>query len=519
MSATDHPSRSPSAGSSLKSLLGFIVLVAAVIVAATAWQDLQARDVALRNAQTAVGNLTSSVDRQAEDAIQQADNVLIELSERVAEDGLAAANRERLSRLMRRHVQAQEGLQGLFVYDEHGDWMATSFGERGDHPNNSDRNYFIYHRDHPDTGVHISPVVSSRTTGEAIIPVSRRLEHADGSFAGVVLATIPVSYFETFFHRLSLDSQGVIFLAMRDGTILVRRPAGSPGQAQTLINGEIFSRYLPLARQGTAMVTSVVDGVTRLYAYSESEQLPLVVAAGLSREAILADWKLDVYRDTLLVSAVLLVLCLLGSVLYRQVRQAERAKTRLADAYMELESLAQSDSLTGLANRRRFDAALQVEFARALRNRTSLAVILFDIDLFKQYNDAYGHVGGDDCLRQVAEIIQRFVRRPADMAARYGGEEFVVLLPDTDIAGALTVAEQIRYAVSEAGLAHRASPLGRVSISGGVHAVDRVAATTAMGLLETADAALYLAKQNGRNRVCQEADRPTASVVKLPTRG
>ena len=511
--------RTTSGSSSLRSLLGFIVLVSVVLVAATTWQDLQARDVALRNAQTAVGNLTNSVDRQAEDAIQQADNVLIELAERVVEDGLAPVQQERLSRLMRRHVQAQDGLQGLFVYDEQGNWMATSFGERGDHPNNSDRNYFVFHREHTDKGVHISPVVVSRTTGEPVIPVSRRLEHADGSFAGVVLATIPVSYFESFFHRLFLDEQGVIFLAMRDGTILVRRPANTPSQTQTLINGEIFSRYLPQARQGTAMVTSVVDGVTRLYGYNESDHFALVVAAGLSRDSILADWRLDAYRDALLVSAVIAALGLLASLLYRQVRRAERAKSQLADAYRELESLAQSDSLTGLANRRRFDAALHVEFARALRNRTSLAVVLFDIDLFKQYNDAYGHVGGDDCLRQVAAIIRCFVRRPTDVAARYGGEEFVVLLPDTDIAGALAVAEQIRYAVSEAGLAHRGSPLGRVSISGGVHAIQRSNASTALALLETADAALYLAKQNGRNRVCQEADRPAASVVKLPTRG
>ncbi len=504
--------------SSLRGLLGFIVLVSVVLVAATFWQDWQARNIALRNAEVAVSNLASSIDRQAEDAMHQADNVLIELSERVAEDGLAPAQQARLSRLMRRHVLAQEGLQGLFVYDAQGNWMATSFGERGDHPNNGDRNYFIYHRDHPGTQVHISPVVMSRTTGDAIIPVSRRLENPDGSFAGVVLATIPVSYFESFFNRLSLDDKGVIFLAMRDGTILVRRPAGTSSQTSTLIKGEIFSKYLPMSHQGTAMVTSVVDGVQRLYGYTDSEHFPLVVAAGLSRESILGDWRMDAYRDTLLVSGVIVALCLLGSLLYRQFGRAERAKEKLADAYQILESLAQSDSLTGLANRRRFDAALQVEFARAMRNRTSLAVALFDIDLFKQYNDTYGHVAGDDCLRQVAELIKANVRRPADVVARYGGEEFVVLLPDTDIAGALAVAEQVRFAVSEAALPHRASLLGRVTLSGGVHAIQRSEATTALGLLEAADGALYLAKQNGRNRICQEADRPSASVVKLPTR-
>jgi diguanylate cyclase (GGDEF)-like protein len=517
MTATPRPARS-TLGSPLKGLLGFILLVAGVLISGTVWQALQARDVELRNAQIAVSNLASSIDRHTEDAIQQADNVLVELSERVAEDGLGVARQARLSRLMRRHVQALEGLQGLFVYDARGHWLATSFGERGDHPNNGDRDYFVYHRDHSDPGVRISPVIVSRTTGEPVLPVSRRLDNPDGSFAGVVLATIPVSYFERFFHRLALDDNGVIFLAMRDGTLLVRRPAAVEGQTHTLINGELFRRYLPESRQGTAMVTSVVDGVTRLYGYAESEHFPLVVAAGLSREGILADWKMDAYRNGMLMGIVMLALGLLGALLYGQIRRAEEAKVQLADAYEELESLAQSDSLTTLANRRRFDAALQVEFARAWRNRTSLAVLLFDIDLFKQYNDAYGPPGGDECLRQVADILRRNVHRPTDLVARYGGEEFVVLLPDTDIHGALKVAEQIRMAVSEAHLAHRASPLGRVTLSGGAHAVNRGNASTPLALLETADAALYLAKQNGRNRVCQEADRPSAAVVKLPSR-
>jgi len=518
MTSFDTPTSGSNASRSLRGLLAFIVLVSVVLVVATVWQDRQAREVQLRTAQTAVSNIANSISRQAEDAIQQADNVLIELSERVAEDGLGPDQQGRLSRLMRRHVQVQEGLQGLFIYDEKGNWMATSFGERGDHPNNSDRNYFTYHQGHADTDVHISPVIVSRTTGEVIIPISRRLEHADGSFAGVVLATIPVSYFEAFFHRLALDDKGVIFLAMHDGTLLVRRPGATPDQTNTLVKGEIFSRYLPVSREGTAMVTSVVDGVTRMYGYTSSDRFPLVAAAGLSKQAILADWELDAYRDAILMGAVVVALGLLGALLYRQIGRAERAQARLSQAYRELESLAQSDSLTGVANRRRFDAALQVEFARTMRTGSSLGVILLDIDFFKQFNDTYGHVAGDTCLREVAAIVSRSVRRPGDLVARYGGEEFVVLLPDTEIAGALAVAEQIRLGISEAYLEHRASALGRVSISGGVHAVNKVSAGTLTSLLEVADAALYLAKQNGRNRICQEADRPSAAVVKLPNR-
>jgi diguanylate cyclase (GGDEF)-like protein len=125
---------------------------------------------------------------------------------------------------------------------------------------------------------------------------------------------------------------------------------------------------------------------------------------------------------------------------------------------------------------------------------------MIDVDHFKQFNDGYGHAAGDVCLQQVAAAVLGVQRRPGDLAARWGGEEFVLLMPNTDGAGALSVAERLRQAVQALGLEHRGSPLGRVCVSVGVHTLQPAAAADMARLLDGADRALYLAKRSGRNR-------------------
>ena len=127
------------------------------------------------------------------------------------------------------------------------------------------------------------------------------------------------------------------------------------------------------------------------------------------------------------------------------------------------------DGLTGLANRRQFDLTLNDEFSRAIRHASTLALILADVDCFKQYNDIYGHAAGDECLRAISCAIRDVTaQRPGDLAARYGGEEIAILLPDTDVAGAVTVAEKIRSAVHNLEIEHAGNPSGFVTLSAGV---------------------------------------------------
>lgn len=160
-------------------------------------------------------------------------------------------------------------------------------------------------------------------------------------------------------------------------------------------------------------------------------------------------------------------------------------------------TLAATDSLTGLANRRRLDQVLRQEWARAQRNHMPLALLMVDVDHFKAFNQRHGHAGGDHALREVAKAIEACLRRPADLAARYGGEEFQVVLPETDLAGAQVMAERIRRSVEE--LVPFADDARGVTVSIGI-GLSGTQYDLAR-LLGAADEALYRAKAKGRNRV------------------
>jgi len=207
----------------------------------------------------------------------------------------------------------------------------------------------------------------------------------------------------------------------------------------------------------------------------------------------------------------------LGKAFNALMRERHNAAMELDQARVNLESmnktlarLALEDDLTGLGNRRRFDQALQEEFGRAVRGGLSLALIMLDVDHFKQYNDIYGHLAGDQCLRKVGRAIKSQQTRPGDLMARYGGEEIAILLPGSDHDGALAVAERVLVAVRELNLMHDGNPGGIVTISAGVAAfIPERDRDSADKLLRLADRALYMAKQLGRDRVCSSSELPS----------
>jgi len=168
----------------------------------------------------------------------------------------------------------------------------------------------------------------------------------------------------------------------------------------------------------------------------------------------------------------------------------------------KLSDMALIDGLTGVGNRRAFDESLVAEVRAAGRTSKPLALVMLDIDYFKQFNDHYGHPAGDSCLRTIASLLRRICRRPRDLVARYGGEEMVLVLPETDLSGAVRVAAEILQSVRDLALPHAMSLAGPVvSLSAGVSAFDPVAPLTGAQLLQQADDALYAAKRNGRNRL------------------
>jgi diguanylate cyclase (GGDEF)-like protein len=165
-----------------------------------------------------------------------------------------------------------------------------------------------------------------------------------------------------------------------------------------------------------------------------------------------------------------------------------------------LQRLANIDSLTQIANRRCFDEVLFQEWKRLQREKLPLSLILCDIDFFKNYNDTYGHPAGDDCLKQVAKILDQAINRPADLVARYGGEEFVLILPNTDTEGAMRIAEKISFQITDATIANIGSQVSQyLTLSLGIATLIPSHKTSPEFLISKADQALYQAKQAGRN--------------------
>ena len=193
---------------------------------------------------------------------------------------------------------------------------------------------------------------------------------------------------------------------------------------------------------------------------------------------------------------------------FTDITARKQAESALQQANEELARLSTTDGLTGLANRRHFDAVLQAEWLKLRREKQPLSLVMADVDFFKRYNDTYGHQPGDRCLSSVAQAIRSQLKRPSDLAARYGGEEFAAILPGTGPEGARHVAELIRGAVERLGLPHSASSAAaHVTISVGVASVIPRDGALPDELIRRADEALYRAKKEGRNRtVLQVAD-------------
>ena len=254
-------------------------------------------------------------------------------------------------------------------------------------------------------------------------------------------------------------------------------------------------------KYGADSETFTPRGMRLFYTFHRLPSLPLVLGVAVSVDDIGATWRYQAAE----IGAALTVLCvmivILSLLFRREIRRRLGAEDRLRDAAERMTVIATTDSLTGLANRRAFEERLTQEWLRAIRGRTSIALLILDADFFKLFNDRYGHPGGDAVLRSIAGCITSNVLRPADIGARYGGEEFVVLLPETEFQGAMIVAERIRIAVASLDIRHAAHPSGRVTVSIGVGVAYPTAADAAAALVGLADEALYQAKHEGRNRV------------------
>jgi len=359
--------------------------------------------------------------------------------------------------------------------------------------NRSDEEFFQVHRDHPDASLFISRPMLHR--GAYSIVLSRRVTGADGGFLGVVAGSIRFSYFHDLFGRLHLGPQDTITVLRHDATVIMRTPFDLDviGRSLSHVPGVMRALSEP---SGSYSGSGALDGVPRLLVWRDGTR-PLVVLVGKPWSSIFSLWRTEATR----IGAILmgLISFVLGVTLF-----LAREIGRRALAEDKLEELATTDALTGLKNRRKFDAAIDAEWRRAMRQKTPVALLMIDADHFKAYNDTFGHQAGDQMLVGIAICITDSVRRVGDCAARYGGEEFAVLLPGLSAVEALRVAEAIRLKVQQWS--------DDTTVSIGIASVTPAPALEWSMLVKAADNALYAAKADGRNRSVL-ASMPKLSLV------
>ncbi len=307
---------------------------------------------------------------------------------------------------------------------------------------------------------------------------------------------------ERLYRLLAVNSNDAVFCMAMDGTRRYVSPAFTVLTGWTVaeaMQAEWAGLVHPCDRAAvTAMRAEFVAGrkqATMNFRYLCKKGAPLWVEARVSVS--------ETDGETVFVSTV------------RDISERKAAEEQLEALNRILSTQATTDALTGLANRRRFDEALDAEWRRAVRDGAPLSLLLLDVDRFKLFNDRYGHLGGDGCLQGVAMAVANLVRRPGDLAARYGGEEVAVLLPGADAEGAAGVAEQIRAAIEALGVEHLGNlPAGVVTASFGVATAQvqpHGGPCSGEELIAAADAALYEAKRTGRNRVVSASAIPTNS--------
>ena len=599
----------------------FVALVCVAILGMSGWREWSSRGDRLRAAEVEMSNLARSMTQHAEDTIDLLDASILGVVVRLETDGTGPESLSKLQKVLVARKAGLKRIRELIIFDENGFRIATS-GPAG--PNVSARDYFRHHLQSSTSEAFIGPPVQSRINGDWMVTVSRRFNHPDGSFAGVVVATVSASYFSQFYRQFEVGAHSTITLLSTDGVVMARSPDNGTYVGRNVSNGPLFQDPSLQTASGAYYFKSPLDEMQRVSFYQRSDRFPLVILATVEQEEVLARWRDAAISRTALVLCLVVLIAVIGFYLVRQLSRGQRMATSLAakeanfrllaegssdmvtriglderlhyaspssvrivgwqpeqlvgtlalagvnaedlpavqamvaalkrgefeearityrtrhrekseiwvettlrvtrdvngeidgvvamlrdvtqqkDLEGRLEALATEDGLTGLANRRCFDERLLEEWNRAYREKTSLSLLLIDVDQFKTYNDELGHPAGDACLRAVARVLAGQAHRVSDLAARYGGEEFALLLPNTDAAGCARIGESVRRALREACIPHALNlPSRRVTVSlgGAICRPGNERSAGPLSLIEAADRALYAAKDGGRDRL------------------
>ena len=492
-------------------VLVFSIVACCALFATYGFQTSHGRSVELRQATREAMNLARSLSQQGAATFQTADAVLLEMRESVEASGLTSVQLRRLlKRLEVARVDGYPMIYALTLLDEKGR-VAASTQTASRSTTFRDREYFRFHQTNATREIHVGPPVLSKIDGSWIVTATRRIDRRDGSFAGLVEVKISLAFFQHIFDEVDVGKRGLITFARDDGIVLVRRPAVEALLGRSIAQGAYYKTF-KRSLSGTLTVRSIFDGVKRIGAFRRVTGYPLIMIVALPETEVLADWQNVAILNFFLITCVAAMVAFAGNYLSTQIRQRKSAQDKLSE-------LASVDGLTGLANRREFDSALERAWRRALRTRTALALLMIDADNFKSYNDRFGHLKGDEALVMIARKITLCLHRPDDLGARYGGEEFAVVLPSTDVRRARIIAERIRTSIEGTRLNAGSTAEAEITISVGLASMCPSAIGSRSDLLQAADSALYAAKRGGRNRVEASAPVGERSLSAAPANG
>ena len=473
----------------------FTGVVVALLVGGAILVETSRYKSAILSANERDETIVASLSQHAGDSFEMADLALVSISRLL---GVEAWTRSQLSGLgtdMAEIVRRVPRIRSLFFYEEGGWQMATS-QPNAVKVNDANSTFFRHHRTIDDDRLFIGKPFRNADDGAWLITASRRINKPDGSFGGVLAATIEASYFSTFYSSFSTGKDTRILLFANDGTLLARYPHSDYQIGRNFKINSFSANEKADETSGTRRIISPIDGTDRLCSFHKLGRLPLTMVYSVPFAEVIKEW-----RQALFVR-VPLVLALAGFLIIVGLRLAANARTYQVSE-INLFKLARTDALTGLLNRRSFDESIQFAWRRCVAADKPLSILMIDVDCFKAFNDAHGHLAGDLCLQIVATAVQQSVHFPDDLVVRYGGEEIAVILPDTASERAFLVAERIRVAILDLNVPHVNSAVSnRLTVSIGCSTVlGSTSSAEPVDLLLDADRSLYKAKAGGRNRV------------------
>jgi len=369
------------------------------------------------------------------------------------------------------------------------------------------RDFHTRARADPFAGLIVSKPIVGRTPGSRVLVMARRVNRPDGAFGGVVYADITMDTIRDLFGAVHIGSHGTVHLLRPDLEIMTRRPELDDAHStvgQKFVEPLFLDAWQRDRMSGSYTATSLADGVRRLNAYRRLGQYRGYVLVSLAEDDFLAEWRLTFNTMMAMEAAVIGVTGLASWLLYAGWR-------RLDDMNRRLDHLARTDALTGCANRRQFFDLIESERMRCERYGRVFSVLSLDLDHFKRINDGHGHLGGDAVLRHFVARVGNSLRA-TDILGRVGGEEFVILLPETKLNDALFVAERVRVGVSSPPITLLTGAVN-LTVCIGVATFREDGRDTVEKILARADAALYAAKNSGRDQVRGENDTEIAPVA------